>query len=392
MKTSNFFFVLLVILISACGDDTNSTGGEFGSNQQFSNENGQKMGQMNNDQGNQNAFNNQENGHTSNNQRTVDGKKAFEFKDAQGQLIGYYPIPKNWNKGSGDNFLESSDGAIVTNDIINEFTYSHIADYNQMLRENKVQVKPVKSLERFIKEDIAGMTQSEGMKITNIQRTPAITQLNTQRDKVWFKSSQEQMNFDSAIIDFVDTDGKPSFLLITHYVGSSQNQKRWGYTITGVEAPKSIYQQTKKDFLYAVMNSKLNPQYVQMMNQKNQQASQQSATAHYNRMAQIRNFGENNTKNFNTRSAAFDAQNKSWSNGQVSSDRMQTSTINGINEVNTWSDDAGNNYDVDGYHNKVYTNGSGEFIGTDDYNSNPNIDPNIDGNWEELNANDNGWN
>ncbi len=164
------------------------------------------------------------------------------------------------------------------------------------------------------------------------------------------------------------------------------------YTITGVESPKSIYQQTKKDFLYAVMNSKLNPQYVQMMNQKNQQASQQSATAHNNRMAQIRNFGENNTRNFNTRSAAFDSQNKSWRDGQVSSDRMQTSTINGINDVNTWSDDAGNNYDVDGYNNKVYTDGNGEFIGTDDWNYNPNTDTNINGNWEELEANDNGWN
>lgn len=383
MKISNFFFVLLAILMSACGNDANKTDGELDYSQQISNQNGQNMQPILDNQGNQNEFNSQQ---------TSNGKKAFELKDGQGRVFGIYPIPQSWKKGSGEFLIESSDGVKVTNDILNEFSYSHIPDYNQMLRESKVQVKPVKSLERFIKEDIVEMTKPEGLKLTNIQRTPAITQLNAQRDKVWFKSMPEQMNYDSAIVDFVDAKGNPSFLLISYYVASSQNQKRWGYSITGVESPGSIYQQTKKNFIYAVMNSKLNPQYVQVMNQKNQQASQQSTMAHNNRMQQIRNFGENNTRNFNARGAAFDAQNDSWRNGQIATDRMQTNTINGINEVNTWSDGSGKNFEVDGYHNKVYTNGNGEYLGTDDWNYNPNIDPNVNGNWEESTSNNNGWN
>lgn len=383
MKTSNFCFVLLAILISACGSETKNTGGEFGSNQEFQTNNDQNMGQMSINQENRNSLNSHQ---------TSNGKTVFKLKDGQGKVFGIYPVPENWKKGSGEFLIESNDGVKVTNDMMNEFTYSHIPDYNQMLRESNVQVKPVKSLERFIKEDLVEMTKPEGMRLTNIQRTPAITQLNAQRDKVWFKAMPEQMNFDSAIVDFVDAKGNPSFLLINYYVGSSQNQKRWGYSITGVESPKAIFEQTKKNFIYAVMNSKLNPKYVQMMNQKNQQTSQKSAMAHNNRMAQIRSFGENNTRNFNARGAAFDAQNNSWRNGQIASDRMHTNTINGINEVDTWTDGSGNNFEVDGYYNKVYTNGTGEYMGTDDYNYNPNIDPNVNGNWEESNNNDNGWN
>lgn len=393
MKTSNFFYILLAILIISCGQDKNNIEvDEFGYNQEFQNQNGQNAENFNNNQGNQNAFNGQENGNSFNGKRTSKGKRIFELKDAQGQTIGSYPIPENWKKGSGDFWLESSDGVKVTNDLVNEFNYSHMPDYNQMLRESKIQVKQVKSLERFIKEDLVSLTKAEGLKLVNIQRTPSLTKLNAQRDKVWFKGTPEQMYFDSAIADFIDEKGSPSFLYINYYVGSSQNVKRWGYSITGVESPRSIFEQTKKDFVFALLNSRLNPQYVQTMNQKNQVALQQSTAAHNGRMQQLRDFSTNNTRNFNARGAAFDAQNKSWRDGQIASDRMQTRTVNGINEVDTWSDGSGNNFEVDGYHNKVYTNGNGEYMGTDDWNYNPNIDPNVNGNWEESTNNDNGWN
>ncbi|WP_396636876.1 hypothetical protein [Maribacter sp. R77961] len=391
MKTTHFFFLLLAIAIYSCGENNDENSNEYGYNQQFANENGQNTQKMNN-QAAQNVFRQHGNGQSYANRQSSNGKKVFELKDPQGKTIGTYPIPKNWKKGSGDAWLESNDGVKVMNDVTNEFNYSHMPDYNQMMRENKQQVKPVKSLERFIKEDLVQMTQSQGIKLVNIQRTPAITKLNAERSKMWFKAMPEQMNFDSAIVDFVDAEGNPSFLLVTYYVGSSQYQKRWGYTISGVEAPRAIYQQAKQDFMYAVLNSKLNQQYVQQINMQNQQASQQSTAAHNSRMEQIRNFGANNTKLFNARSAAFDSRHNSWRADQMASDRMHQKTINSINEVDTWSDGSGGTFEVDGYYNKVYTNGIGEYMGTDDVNYDPNLDPSVNGDWQEAEPIDNGWN
>lgn len=391
MKTTHFFFLLLAIAICSCGENNNENSNEYGYNQQLANENGQNTQTMNN-QAAQDGFRQQGNGQSYANRQSSNGKKAFELKDPQGKKIGTFPIPKNWKKGSGDVLLESNDGVKVMNEVTNEFNYSHMPDYNQMMRENKQQVKPVKSLERFIKEDLVQMTQSKGIKLVNIQRTPAVTKLNAERSKVWFKAMPEQMNFDSAIVDFVDAEGNPSFLLVTHYVGSSQYQKRWGYTISGVEAPRAIYMQTKNDFMYAVLNSKLNQQYVQQINMQGQQASQQITATHNSRMEQIRNFGANNTKLFNARSAASDARHNSWRANQIASDRMHQKTINNINEVDTWSDGSGGNFEVDGYHNKVYTNGNGEYMGTDDVNYDPNLDPNVNGDWQEAKPIDNGWN
>ncbi len=389
MKTSHFFYILIAIILASCGQGQNNNEyDDYGYDSEYFEEDNnrnlaQSGGYQQNNQGNQNS---------NNNSPISGGKKVFKIKDPQGQVVVTFPIPSNWRQGKGDIFLESKDGVKVTNDLVNEFSYSHIPDYNQMLRENRIQVKPVKSLERFIREDFAALTQSKGIKLTNIQKTPSITQAYAQKDRMWYKGSPEQMTYDSAIVDFTDAQGNPSFVLITYYVGSDQYKKRWGYTITGVEAPRAIFEQTKRDYLFAVTNARLNPQYVQAKNQQMKQQSQQGYAAHKERMRGIKAFGENNTKMFNARGAANDAQYNSWREGQVSSDRIQRGTVNSINDVNTWTDRSGNNIEVEGYHNKVYTNGHGEAIGTDDWNYNPNGDTNVNGSWEQLDATDDGWN
>jgi hypothetical protein len=417
MKTSHFIYALIAILLFAsCGNSTSETQyDEFG-NENFENyeqnefaKNGggyqqNNQGNQQNNQGYQNGnqrtqqVNYQQNGQQGNynNASSNGGKKGYLLKDpSTGATVATFPIPSSWQPTSGDKqtYLKGPNGLKIYTDMSNFFYYSNDSGFNQFMKESGNQVKPQMTIDQLINQELVPNAKKEGARMINKYPVQQLAETDRRIDAMYYKSTPEQANFQAMVTEWEDNNGTKSVIVIKHKVSNyGQGRIGWGYSYSAMEVNASVFEQAKQDFLYALANIKMNPQYVQMTNQKNQQASQQFMAGHQQRMNNIKSFGEQNTRNFNARSAANDARNASWSAGQASSDRMQRNTINSINEVSTYQDQSGNTYQVDGYHNQVYTNGS-EVITTDDYNYNPNGDLNVNGaNWEQLDATDDGWN
>ncbi len=412
MKTSHFIYTLLAIfLFTSCGNSTSENqndefgnenfenyennspnefaqnGGSYQRNNQGQQQNNQRMQQDNYNQSSQQG--------NFNNSSSNGGKKAYQLKDpSTGTTVATFPIPNSWQPTprNKETYLAGPNGLKIYKDMSNFFYYSNDSGYNQFLKETGSQVKPTMSVEQLLNQELVPAAKKEGSRLVKKYPLQQLTDTDRRIDAMYYKGMQEQASFQAIVTEWEDNDGTKSVIVIKHKVSNyGQGRLSWGYTYSGMEINASGFEQAKQDFLFALINIKMNPQYVQMANQKNQQASQQQLSGHQQRMNNIKSFGEQNTRNFNARGAAFDAQNESWRAGQASSDAMQRRTVNGINEVSTYRDQSGNTYEVDGYHNQAYTNGS-EVITTDDYNYNPNGDTNVNGtNWEQMDATDDGW-
>ncbi len=394
MKTLQFIYTLLAIfLFASCGNSTSENQYDEFENENFKNYENSRPNEFAQNEGGYQQNNAGENQQRQNN----GGKKMHQLKDpSTNAVFGTMPIPTSWRAVQGDKelFFQGPGGIKVFNDFGGFFQYSNDQGYNQMLKQQGTQVKRPMNMEQTFTTIFLPQAQKEGARMTNKYPLPQLAARDRKNDARYIKTSPGRSNFEAMVIEFESNDGNKTVVIAKHQmVDYGQGLQGWGFTYSAMECSASVYEQAKQDFLYAMMNIEINQQHVQRMNQKTQQATQQQLAGHQQRMNNIKSFGEQNTRNFNARSAASDAQYNSWKSGQVSSDRMQTNTINSINEVSTYRDASGNNVQVEGYYNNVYSNGNGEYIGTDNYNYNPNSDTNVNGaNWEQMNATGDGWN
>ena len=164
----------------------------------------------------------------------------------------------------------------------------------------------------------------------------------------------------------------------------------WGYTINALEAPQGIYDQAKSDYINALLNLQVNPKWIQRNNQYYAQKSGQSAAQHQQRMAAINAQGQSNLNTGNTYNSILDSSHESWKRRNAMTDVGHSNTINsGVWERSTMQDQSGNQYQIEGYYNNVWKGNDDLYLGTDDYNYNPNIDSNTNGiDWEQLEYSD----
>lgn len=326
---------------------------------------------------------------------TNGSKKTFVIKDpSNGMTYGTMPIPQSWKPTPNDKetYIQGPNGIKVFKDASNFFMYSNDPGFNQFMQQQGNQVRPVMQMEDFFNKDIKPLAEKEGSRLVNKYPLKQMADIDSRIDMMFVKTMQENKMISAMVTEWEDNKGNKSILLIKHNVTNYGNgSQSWGFTLSGMEAPSAIYNQAKNDFMIALLNVRINPQYVQAINQKTQQQAKQKNAGHQARMASIKAFGENNTRNFNARSAANDARHNSWQAGQAASDNSHRQFINGINETSTMTDNNGNYYQVQGYSNNTWVNGNNQAIQTDDYNYNPNGDINTNGtDWRQLNETDNG--
>lgn len=104
--------------------------------------------------------------------------------------------------------------------------------------------------------------------------------------------------------------------------------------------------------------------------------------AHQQRMADIQRQGAANTQRFEQRMAAMDANMRSWEAQQSSQDRMHTTFVQSIREVQTWQGGDGKVELSSGY-DQAWSRGDGTYI----LSNSPSFDPRAvlqDQQWQEL--------
>jgi hypothetical protein len=295
--------------------------------------------------------------------------------------VGVMPIPNSWNVSNNkkENVLfESNEGVKVYGEQFASFYFSNNQEQNYYSQQSGSKIKPVKSINRVINEDLKPFLESKGIKYVGQFPLPQLAQFDKRFDSYLFKSTPEQKQYQCIVTEWEDGKGNRSAGIIRYFINQyvSIGGMDWGYTINAMEAPKNIYETAKKDLINALVNFQINPQWVQTNNQYYAQLSQQSSAGHQQRMATLKAQGQAIINNGNTYSSISDSNHESWKRRNGMQDAGHSNSINsGIWERSTVSNPNTNErHQVEGQNNYYYGNANNEYIGTDNSLYNPNLD------------------
>lgn len=127
----------------------------------------------------------------------------------------------------------------------------------------------------------------------------------------------------------------------------------------------------QKPFLTTIaMSVKPTREWFAMITELNKQLAQIRQRGNQIRMEQVRQTSAQIAKN---NSDILDINHKAWQDKQASDDRLQRSFTNSISGVDDYTMPDGTTRSLDSSYNKVYTNGVGDILYTDDLLNNPNI-------------------
>jgi hypothetical protein len=356
-------FVYLACLTSACGQSYQYEEEPY--NQQYTEASAQQY----------DTNNNEENSFTSNQpNRSVMGNNEIimhSIKDNKtGMIVGQMPLPSDWKI---ENSIIKGPNGIQAGDL-----------QGGSFME---QQRSVTSVDQIVREDVIPRIKQLGGAITNTFRIPEIAQNDQRTYAQYWKVAPTQDSHDAMGIEFNNPDGQ-KLLVIVHFTYSRMQYGNMSfYYMNQFMSNADAYEEAKRAYLYGLINFKMNPQHIAAHNQREQQKSQVSWNNHNQKM-------RNNQANFDARQKihvdTYNSINQmsmdTYRNNSNASDRMQEQSVNGIWEQQNMVDPyTGENVKVDGYNNQYYMNNNNEYIGTDDYNYNPNTDPNLNNTeWRQI--------
>lgn len=373
MKSYRLLLVLSIFLFYSCQDQKNNY---LGSNSAVESENNLESS-------------------SENNQNSSTKLKLYKIKNEQfGMLFGVMPIPNSWNiiSDSKDNILfEAQNGIKVYGERSNMFFYSNNQELNYFYKQGGNQVKAPKNIDSVLNEDLKPFLESNGLTYIGQFPLPQLAQLDKKLDNALFKSIPEEKKYECIVTEWEDKNGIKSLGIIRYFTTyyPTAGGMNWGYTLNALEAQKAVYEEAKKDYINALLNLQVNPNWIQKNNQFYAQKSQQSNTSHQQRMAAIRAQGQALINTGNTYSSISDSNHESWKRRNAMTDAGHSKSVDAIWERSNLNDQNGNQYQVDGYYNSVWMNSNNEYIGTNNTNWNPNVDNATNGiNWEQLEHSD----
>jgi len=284
------------------------------------------------------------------------------LRDSQtGMIIGHYPLPSNWKitgkawTGPGESQVQARNGGVFSN-----------------------LQRQVQSVDQIIREDLLPQLQQGGYQVINTINLPTVAQKDQQQMAQFWSSVPNRKIHESKGVEYRTNNGFQGIVIIHFNKSITQHGSVVTYTMHILHAKAKQYEKAKKDVIYALSNSKLNPQYVAVFNRKEQQKSQASWSAHRQRMADNQRMFERNQQTQRTLSEVGDIYYEGWKSRQQASDRMQEKTIDAIHgreaAVNPYTGQAGK---VQSGYKYYYINQFGEYIGTNDEFYNPAMDPNV---------------
>ncbi|MCX7547956.1 hypothetical protein OS188_08320 [Xanthomarina sp. F1114] len=323
--------------------------------------------------------------------RKKHGLKPYYVMNKQfGMPVGAMPIPGNWEKkeqNSKNIYFADPNGVEVYGEVSNSFFYSNSPERNQYTLQTGSQVKPVKSIQRLIEEELKPLVEAEGYRFKNQFPLPQLAQFDNRFNSYLFKSTPEQRQNDCIVTEWENSEGKSMMVIVRYYIAqyTSIGGLDWGYTLNSLTAPKSEFENAKNAYINSLVNFEINPKWVQAHNQYYAHLAQQNNSRHQQRMANIQAQGEQIRAAGRASSQALDNQYNSWRRRQASSDASHSNYIDGIYERRNMADPSGNTYKIEGYENNVWMNNNNEYIATDNSLYNPNIDNTTnDYNWQQL--------
>ena len=290
-----------------------------------------------------------------------------KIDDTQRNMVmGYQPMPSDWK------YLDKMDqeGAYIKgpNNIrvfmpkTNAFVYSQLPGYNQMSAQMGQQIKPLKSVEQLVKEELVPIFSKEGVSLLKQYHLPKLKAYDENYDQLMFKSVPQQKSFEAFATEWGDKEGNRLLFIIRQNIAYTQEACYWGYMVNMLDAPATHFETAKNNYLYTLENTKYNPQWRHACYMEDAKKAAQAGKLHQQRMANLRAEGQRIIERGNAHSAMVDRNHKRFMDAHLERQTVSTGSTN---------------YQVDAGSKVYWVNANGEYIPTDNVNFDPNLDPNL---------------
>ena len=297
---------------------------------------------------------------TPKNQITSDRKTWHDVRDPESGMVSeQYLLPAAWTVSAQG--WKHPNGATVHGG----------PNQNHLLPQ-----APYRDLQQLIQQEIIPELRRSGMQVEGTENLPQLARREDQRLSYTWQQYPMQVTNQAAGISF--SQGTTRGMLIVYFaVGRGQMGGYVGYWSHVLRAPAGVFAQAKADVLYALAHSRQPEAFIAYFNQKSKNRAYGSAARHQAKMQQREQAFAAHQRSQSTLSEIGDIYHKTYQNTSAMRDAGQQKTIDMIREETPRTNPyTGQTNRVSQNYRYYFVNPQGQWIGTNNANYDPNLDPN----------------
>lgn len=310
-----------------------------------------------------------------------------ELKDANGMIAATVPLPASWKLNVNGASMVGPNNIKVTDFAPKSFMMNYDQSIQYAYTQSGQQMRAMPPIDQLIQEDIVPAAAKRGLQYVKHYELPEISKMDKWYSDQLFKAMPMQSYVKAYGSEWKDKNGKLSFILTHVNSGKSQTMETWYYMNSLLEADASVFETAKKQFIFALANTRYNLEPIMAYNKKEAERCGQSWAAFNKKMAANQAaFEAQQIAHVNKSNAINDAIMGNWKANNAASDKNQEQFVDYIYEnENVQNTETGKTYKVQQGANQYWMNNDGEYIGTKSNTYNPNQDENMnEKKWQEL--------
>ncbi len=219
-----------------------------------------------------------------------------------------------------------------------------------MMSEKGQQIKPLKSVERIVQEELVPQFAKSDVKLIQQYRIPSLKKYDENFDQFQFKPIPIRKEFNVLATEWEDKQGNTMLSIIRQYVTYTKEACYWGFNVNTMDAPKAHFKDAKTIYIYALENSKYNPIWLQTRYMKDAQLAAQNQKLHEGRMRGLRAEYQDILKRGDEHNAMVDRNHKKFMDAHLERQTVSAS---------------GTSYQVNAGSREYWINANGEYIPSD---------------------------
>ena len=308
------------------------------------------------------------------------GIKYFEsFDKSMGMVDSYIPFPASWKESKQEGFLyEGPNNVRVSAAFTSLFQFTNNQELLWTWQQQGIQNVPPMPLEQIIETYFMPVAEQTGRTLTKTYPLPELANTMGLFYGQLFVSVPIQREVNSYALEWKDDKGISYITTLTVNISYSLNSSTWFFTGQYLEAPNAYFEEAKKAFLYGLIHTEANSEWVLAINQRDAKRAGQAYQAHLGRMAII-NARTNTSRSVgDVYSEILDINHAGFLKRSDMNDAGHENSINTIGErVVISNSNTGENYNVQAGSKYYWVNSEGKYFGTDNSLYDPRTDNRI---------------
>ncbi|WP_203295467.1 hypothetical protein [Luteirhabdus pelagi] len=309
--------------------------------------------------------------------------RNFENRDQKtGMISSTIPFPASWRQIQNNNewTFEGPNGLKVSGSFGQQFFYGGQPNPYSDKYRNPMGIQQI--IDEFFMPT-AERTQRTLISTYELPKVAAATQAF--RDQLW-QYAPTQKTTKAYGMEWKDPQGMHYLTVLNVTDDRSPLGNNWMFYGQFIQAKADDFEEAKKAFLYGIINTKYNPQWIAAFNQRELQRANISDAAHRKRLAAINARGQATLDLGKTYSEISDISHAGYLNRSNMNSHGHSKTISGINETVTIANHGtGEHYSVPMGTKHYWVSNDGTYFGTNNTLYNPNTDKRMyDKEWTQF--------